>query len=85
MSYEEAIVKWAAKKFNLDVDAIDKVTLDPETRWGGYCETCEYSYSVLDVTVYGKGKNKYGGPEVLFTKDLEDVGIETILRELLEV
>jgi hypothetical protein len=31
------------------VDAVKVVDLESRTAWGGYCETCEYSYVVLDI------------------------------------
>lgn len=52
MSYEDALKRYAAKRFDIDINKIDHVDAEQETRWGGYCETCEYQYAVIEFRVY---------------------------------
>jgi hypothetical protein len=53
MSYEDAVKRWAGGKFQINPADISRVEIEAETRNGGYCETCEYEYAVIEVTVYG--------------------------------
>lgn len=32
-----------------DVDAVEVTYVDDRTEYGGYCETCEYTYTVIDI------------------------------------
>lgn len=52
MNKHPAIDKWAQKKYELPAGT--EVTIEQETRSGGYCETCWYSEEVM--VVYANGK-----------------------------
>lgn len=43
----KAIDMWGRKKYDLPDNAT--VEVHQETRYGGYCETCAYSYEVMEV------------------------------------
>jgi hypothetical protein len=75
MAQHPAIDKWARKKFNLP----DKYTfrLEGGTAWEGYCETCRYEYSTVEV--YAK---QPGGTEYLH--DTIHTDLANIMNEILD-
>lgn len=57
MDAELAIKKWAGKKIGVKPENITRV--DFGTRQEGYCSTCEYTVSGVEVT-YKKGNSNSG-------------------------
>lgn len=74
MKYEEALKRYVAKRWNYDVDNIKSVTAENDMRWGGYCETCEYQYSVVEFRVtFVNGGSKTHDEERDFASLLKDL------------
>lgn len=79
-TYESQLNKWAAKKFNLNLEDIKSVDLEPEVEYGGYCETCQYEYAVMTVSVIG-----HNGKYIAETKYREyEFNFAEILKEIIE-
>lgn len=51
-SAEEALCLWAAKRFSLPLDEIDKVVLEHSPGIGGGCPTCGYNAGECDTDVF---------------------------------
>lgn len=74
MSYEDALKRYTAKRFDIDINTIASVDADHDTRWGGYCETCEYQYSVIEFRVHlTNGKTVTHDEEREFTELLKEL------------
>lgn len=48
----ELLVKWAEKKWPEYKGKIDRVTVDSTSWTEGYCETCSYEVTGVDITLY---------------------------------
>jgi len=81
MSYEDQCKKWAAAKYNLDIDSITKVEMDIDhsKNYGSGCETCDYGGDCdlsIGITVRGSNNRILGCYEEYswgFAKLLEEI------------
>lgn len=69
--FERVLVRWAARKLDVELDAIANVEID----WWGLCDTCEFSAGEIDVTL--KDGSRYEGRERfgLFLRDIVEMDI----------
>lgn len=75
--YEEQIKYWAQERFGTPVEEISSVELELDTEWAGHCEECQYSYSVIEVWVWGKNNKRLYNGQVG-----SDLG--SLIREIME-
>lgn len=78
LTYEEAVILWAAKKFSLDVEKIASVSLEHEKGYGAGCSTCGWGADECSITVYVYSKTTRNTK--IFTVDLN---FATLLGEIL--
>jgi len=53
-SYDEQLIKWAAKKYKVPANQIGRVRLNLATFTEGYCHTCEYTDVQIEVDIFSK-------------------------------
>ena len=79
--YEDQVKKWALEYYkdridDLDFDAVDRVTLETTTIYGGYCETCAYEeqgYLVAFFDADGNKLTEIESPEYAFDNILKQI------------
>lgn len=79
MPYEGQLRLWVLSKYpDLNPNEVDHVFVDPETFYGGYCNTCRYEEEGYVVRAYNSDNT------LIFTDKSNRYTIADILREIIE-
>lgn len=78
-TYEEQLRKWVLNKYSdLDPTEVTRVTVESDTIYGGYCNTCRYEEEGYEVKAYNEDNT------LVFTDRSSRYTLAEILRQIIE-